>query len=77
MDYFWELAFWTYLTNKLVRPWIVLRDNVPLIKKRQIKANLTKNNSDYSSKPLEAGNSENDVKMENIDLSQERIDKEP
>jgi hypothetical protein len=49
---------------------------VPLIRKRRIKANLIKNSSDYSSEPLEAGNSENDVKMEDIDLSEERIDKE-
>jgi hypothetical protein len=54
-----------------------LRDFVPLIRKRRIKANSVKNSSDYSSDPLEAGNSGNDVKMENIDLSKEPIDKEP
>jgi hypothetical protein len=54
-----------------------LRDFVPLIRKPRIKTNSVKNSSDYSSEPLEAGNSKNDAKMENIDLSEERIDKEP
>jgi hypothetical protein len=31
----------------------------------------------YTSAPLEAGNSKNDVKIEKIALSKERVDKDP
>jgi hypothetical protein len=31
----------------------------------------------YTSAPIEAGNSKNDVKIEKITLTKERIDKEP
>jgi len=31
----------------------------------------------YTSAPLEAGNSKNDVKMDKIKLSKERIDEDP
>jgi hypothetical protein len=36
-----------------------------------------KKKSKYTSAPFEVGNSKNDVKMEKITISRERIDKDP
>jgi hypothetical protein len=50
---------------------------MPGNKNKIMEKGLLKKKLKYSSEPLEAGTSENDVQLENVDLSRERVDEKP